>query len=405
MQPFREFGTPARPRVHLMHLEDLVLQGRTEVALDTLTEIMGWLDGESLSDLMLSVKWDGAPAVVFGPDPADGRFFVSTKAAFSQTPKLAKSHAEINELFDAEVASILRVCFDELPALNPTTPMQGDFLFGGPVSRQVMGTPVKGGTPLSFKPNLIEYGVPIQSDMAHRLQKARMGIALHTRLDGWVAQPMTEEDFECLGTTERVFVVDTKYRFNRRAGHTVTSEFYLDFESAIEQARACACGLPLLPSADFEEFGRLAELVPMFINNCVRSGYTPGSKGLFHWLGERALVEMQRRKGPNSQVAIALRFREMQEAVTANRAAWDLLFGAHTMVQHAKNLIIARMELGMESEFQTSINGYACGPEGFVVTLPRGEAFKLVNRAEFSRANMLSSRFAKQSLNTAVSGV
>jgi hypothetical protein len=51
------------------------------------------------------------------------------------------------------------------------------------------------------------------------------------------------------------------------------------------------------------------------------------------------------------------------------------------------------------------MEGVECGPEGYVVSHPRGNpSFKLVNRAVFSRANMLRGKFAKQSLNTVVSG-
>ena len=39
----------------------------------------------------LTVKWDGAPAIFVGTDPADGKFFVGTKGVFIQTGKLVKT--------------------------------------------------------------------------------------------------------------------------------------------------------------------------------------------------------------------------------------------------------------------------------------------------------------------------
>ena len=59
------------PNKHLEHLEDLVFSGRKEV-LDAV-----W---SALNKPKLSVKWDGAPAIVFGTNPANGQFFVGTKS-------------------------------------------------------------------------------------------------------------------------------------------------------------------------------------------------------------------------------------------------------------------------------------------------------------------------------------
>mgnify|MGYP003352774720 CR=1 FL=1 len=45
------------------------------------------------SDLVIQGKMDGAPAIICGTDPVDGKFFVGTKSVFSKTePKLCKSN-------------------------------------------------------------------------------------------------------------------------------------------------------------------------------------------------------------------------------------------------------------------------------------------------------------------------
>ena len=67
---------------HLQHPEDSILTGDL-TALD-------WL----LADGDLSVKIDGAPAIVWGTNPATGNFFVGTKSVFNK--KLIK----INETHD-----------------------------------------------------------------------------------------------------------------------------------------------------------------------------------------------------------------------------------------------------------------------------------------------------------------
>ena len=81
-------------RIHIEHLEDCLFDGLEGVrfALRILKEFGNTLSDPSMSTMLnVSVKWDGSPAIVFGPDPVDGRFFVATKAAFSVTPKFSQN--------------------------------------------------------------------------------------------------------------------------------------------------------------------------------------------------------------------------------------------------------------------------------------------------------------------------
>ena len=79
----------------------------------------------------LSVKIDGAPAIVWGTNPANGRFFVGTKSVFNKVKiKINHSHAEIDQNHVGEVATILHACLDWLP--HTVNVYQGDFIgFGG----------------------------------------------------------------------------------------------------------------------------------------------------------------------------------------------------------------------------------------------------------------------------------
>ena len=104
--------------LHQDHFEDFILTGDFR-ALNALTK-----------DFHLSTKIDGSPAVVFGKNPATGKFFVSTKSAFNKVKiKLCHSHEEIDSHFQGEVADILHDCFDYLPRTNSI--FQCDFLGTG----------------------------------------------------------------------------------------------------------------------------------------------------------------------------------------------------------------------------------------------------------------------------------
>ena len=104
---------------HLEHPEDTILTGDLSV--------LDWFTARG----KLSVKMDGAPAIVWGTDPATGTFFVGTKAVFNKKKiRIAHDHAEIDQFYQGEVATILHACFDGLPRVD--TIIQGDFIgFGG----------------------------------------------------------------------------------------------------------------------------------------------------------------------------------------------------------------------------------------------------------------------------------
>ena len=104
---------------HLEHPEDTILTGNLSV-LDWFTE-----------DSYLSLKMDGAPAIVWGTDPATGTFFVGTKSVFNKKLiKINHSHEEIDANHVGNVADILHHCFDNLPDF--TGIIQGDFIgYGG----------------------------------------------------------------------------------------------------------------------------------------------------------------------------------------------------------------------------------------------------------------------------------
>ena len=92
-------------------------------------------------EIPLGIKWDGAPAIVFGTDPRNDKFFVGTKSVFNKKRvKICYSYEDIDENYKGELANILRLCFRHLPRIGGI--VQGDYIG------------VSGGTSL---PNTLEY--------------------------------------------------------------------------------------------------------------------------------------------------------------------------------------------------------------------------------------------------------
>jgi hypothetical protein len=122
---------------HLEHPEDEILTGNLSV-LDWFSEV----------ESTISVKMDGAPAIVWGTNPQNGKFFVCTKAAFNkQKIRLCYNTDDIFTHFGHQptVAQILIFCLDFLPRTQQV--MQGDWIgFGGGLD--------------TFTPNTITYKFP-----------------------------------------------------------------------------------------------------------------------------------------------------------------------------------------------------------------------------------------------------
>ena len=112
--------------------------------------VLDWLAATS----QVSVKMDGAPAVVWGTNPENGKFFVGTKSVFNKVKVKICYDAEdilFNYGSNDNLVEILLTCLDFLPRTENI--YQGDFIgFGGESA---------------YKPNTIiyDFGEVIQQQM------------------------------------------------------------------------------------------------------------------------------------------------------------------------------------------------------------------------------------------------
>ena len=120
--------------LHLEHPEDMILEGNVKV-FDALYETAH-----------LSLKIDGAPAVVFGTHPENGKFFVGTKSVFNKKKDMiCYSVEDVFRKYDRQTHdSLIRVlvnCLLYLPKIDGI--IQADFIGIG-------GSNI-------YRPNTLEY--------------------------------------------------------------------------------------------------------------------------------------------------------------------------------------------------------------------------------------------------------
>jgi hypothetical protein len=122
MFSFKGFITSEK-NTHLEHLEDDIINrgsdgGRN--AVNFLKSVRNMLAGSANGRVNMSVKWDGAPAIIAGINPENGKFFVGTKSVFNVTPKINYTSSDIARNHSGPVADKLRVCLSELKKLGIT---------------------------------------------------------------------------------------------------------------------------------------------------------------------------------------------------------------------------------------------------------------------------------------------
>jgi hypothetical protein len=217
----------AMQNTHIEHPEDSILNGDLSV--------LDWF----VDDSNLSLKIDGAPAIVWGTNPANGKFFVGTKAVFNKVKiRIAHSHEDIDTFYAGEVANILHSCFDYLPRLN--TIYQADFIgFGGSDE---------------YKPNTITYKFP-------EIVSQNIIIAPHTCY-------YAESDLrDAVAHPDRAIWTDTEtvkfVKPNAYIAHNQTS--FADVKEVCEFARQMSTVVNFVSD-------KQAKVLKQQLNSCIREG-------------------------------------------------------------------------------------------------------------------------------------
>lgn len=387
---------------HLTHLEDVLLDdGRPglDFIQTILEEFYHILQGGGVSkSIDLRTKWDGAPSVVFGPDPADGQFFVATKSAFNKTPKLMKTHAQIAAAYGTGgPATALHNCLRDLQLLAPTRVLQGDLLFTGAVATQT----IDGRDYHTFRPNTILYAIDVTSNLGQRIAKASLGIVIHTmyagsgsRIADYRAVPVTPQIFSQLQRTTRVVAIDNTYDDVSGTATFTTGEEH-DFLLAWTRFSSLAKTLPVSVTTAMSQ-EPLHSIVQQFLNARVRAGDNQTgfarADALLEYLNDYQTAEMGKRSTAAGKSAVTTRLSAALNFVAFHRQDVAHWFMTHQAITHLKLLIVRKLEQASTiGTFIPTANGLqSTGHEGYVAVSHTGRMVKLVDRLSFSRANFLT---------------
>ena len=393
-------------RTHLEHIEDIVItdgyQGGKAV-LEYFRGLLLTLKGSSSEAMSVSVKWDGAPAVVCGTNPDNNRFFVGTKSVFAQSPKINYTKKDIASNHGTDdLGQKLLKCLVHLKKLNIQGVVQGDLLFTDEdITRQNIG----GKPHITFTPNTITYAVPEGGDLAKQIDRAKVGIIFHTTYAGETLSEMTASggaDVSGFAKSNDVFFDNATYK-DVSGSAKFTDEETKQFYNSIEKLEELLNNVPRNLSS---VLGQNQDFVPMFqmyINAMVKQGQLPGNVNQFLQGFKKFYADrmQQQISGLKAQKALQLRQDKMKQMpVFLNRAKKPLqaMLTFYKAVQQMKGFVLKKMNQAMAiGSFRQTDGGLeVTDPEGFVAVDKSGRAVKLVDRLGFSRRNLTSvSKFKK----------
>ena len=392
----------AGKNLHMEHIEDEILNfgvdgGRGSI--NFLRSLRDMLAGASRSSVNMTVKWDGAPAIFAGTDPADGKFFVAKKSVFNVTPKLYKTEAEINEDLSGDLADKFKVALTEFSKLNIKGVLQGDLMFTDLETEKIDGKSY-----YTFQPNTIVYAVPVDSVLGKRFSKAKIGVVWHTTYTGDELQSMKASfgaDISKLKKTNNVWMDDATYKdVSGKATMTTkeTEEVTSDLSNAGKTFRTInSTKLKKFLNVQNSLTGKLiGASFKTYQNANIRKGQSIGNPTKFtqDYLTHVRVhfdKEISKLKRDDSKEKLENKKNEyLREFKKEMRNLINLVsFIKH--VTDAKLKIVKKLNSvkGLTDTFIRTDNGYkVTNPEGYVaIDRATGGAVKLVDRMEFSFNN------------------
>ena len=396
MFSFKGFITKDR-NVHLEHLEDDIINrgsaGGTN-AINFLKSVRDMLAGSSRAKVNMTVKWDGAPAIICGTNPENGKFFVGTKSVFNKNPKVNYTSGDIRKNHSGELAEKLTIALRELSRLGINGILQGDLLF---TQSDLKKANIDGENMITFTPNTITYAVPVDSSIGKKIARARMGIVFHTKYSGKTLDSMTAGFGTVRGSATNIFLASAAYR-DVSGSAKLTKNELATFNARLRMAEGSLLKagpmLDELTKSTSDALGipfRLKTFFNYYIRNT--QGHMAKIKELVEMFRDYYIntlqAEIDSKKSPAGKQKYKDILTKNLQFIDTNRNALYFAIASHVTLQNAKNFLVSKMsEIQSIGHFLKTSNGYkVTAPEGFVAVDRVAGAVKLVDRMEFSRAN------------------
>ena len=384
---------------HLEHIEDEMLNHGVDgctASVSAMKEMLKML-GKKPSSGYMQTKWDGAPSVVCGKHPITGRFFVGTKSVFNKEPKLCHFDDDVDVYYSGDLATKLKTALQYFKPLGITGVIQGDLLFTEKDKKTVT---VNNENLITFTPNTITYGVPVNSDMGKKISTAKIGVVFHTHYNGDDLSSMTASagapTSEFSKTTDCV-VIENDTPMADVAVPTNTLQLFERNTNTIESmckksGKFLDTLVDNMGTSGDKKF-HIASYLKQFFNNEIKEGRSiSDSQKAIKSIGEfyrtKMNKEVEKMKSVQKQAERRKQMYDGMAYLEDNITEFDAMFTLYRKMQENKEIVIKALDnLETFRTFVQTDKGYkVTGPEGYVLHHD-GDMIKLVNRIEFSYNN------------------
>lgn len=313
----------------------------------------------------LTIKYDGTPALIFGRDD-NGSLIITDKSGFG-AKKYNGHPTSSKELYQMlysrkpaeqgrhEYATTIAALWPLIDAAVPKTTRgfyQGDLMY--------VGTPKTEENFFVFKPNKIEYKIPVNSELGNKIAKSKAGIVVHSYFqDKNQEVPDPIDDIAELQQSPSLLVMSpSMYDTNIETVKIPNYDFSIidNILNPIQLKQNKISDFPLL--------------IGKFINYNAVQG-TPINQSsptdFINWLPlSKTTVEKQDR---------------IKSYIKENMESYVNLWKAILVVTYFKNSVKSNLDQKENTQIVATLNGEP-NHEGYVISTPRGK-IKIVDRYKF----------------------
>jgi hypothetical protein len=366
-----------------------------------------------------------SPAIFFGLDPRpmyDNTFFIALKAAFAKDPKIMHTIQEIDQYYGdkQDLADKLKVALTELnkayTASGDNKLFQGDLLFATKGDKRIEN--IDNQKYLTFKPNTIKYAIPVDNQSPNYMlaYNSKLGIFIHDSFNakaignGIQVTPAGKKISHLVeaGKQTNVFIGSSTYD---KVDINLSNKDKLQINHWISEAANHMNQV----SNQFDDYylnSKFMPLVKMFLNDEVKKDppniytraisenlefdeemFTSAFKKFLKSRYDKEIIG----KGDKGIINAKQRFEEFEDLVT-NLDFQNLIICTFFMIK-IKGIFIKlfnQVESKLGKSFIEQPDGtWRSSPgEGFVLFIGDNQV-KLVDRMDFSKANLTTGKFQK----------
>ena len=382
---------------HLEHLEDEMLNYGVEgckAAVSFLKELRKMLGNDNSTGFM-QTKWDGAPSIICGTDPASGMFFVGTKSVFAKTaPKLCFVDSQIDEWYEGDLAEKLKFSLKYFADLNIKGVVQGDLLFTKSTLRREI---IHGEKLYTFRPNTITYAIPVHHPIGQAAVRAQIGVVFHTHYAGNELQSMQAlAGAKVDGSTDALVIKNDTPMDRVGLNHQEEIKFDKHVSDIEKMCMKCGDFLDELVGASGTKGDakfHISSYLKQFFNNEIKNArsITDVNRSLIelgNFYHAKMSKELAKIKTTDNLVKKRNLVYQSENYLVNNSSKFKSMLSLYKELQEVKQMVIDKLD--HLEEFRTFVQtdkGYkVTTPEGYVLHKD-GDMIKFVNRLEFAYNN------------------